>query len=134
MNKPPLHKTQMIAIAVFLLLAVLSIGAMVYRRAGTKDAMTAIVSVDGNDLLTIDLSADAEPYEISLEELAGIGMTLEVREHAVRVLHSDCPDQICVKHGPLTSGGGPIVCLPNRLSIEWLNAQTAVDAVSGGGG
>lgn len=28
-NKPPLHKTQMIAIAVFLLLAVLSIGAMV---------------------------------------------------------------------------------------------------------
>ena len=66
MNKPPLHKTQMIAIAVFLLLAVLSIGAMVYRRAGTKDAMTAIVSVDGNDLLTIDLSADAEPYEISL--------------------------------------------------------------------
>ena len=47
MNKPPLHKTQITAIAVFLLLAVLSIGAMVYRRAGTKDAMTAIVSVDG---------------------------------------------------------------------------------------
>ena len=117
MNKPPLHKTQMIAIAVFLLLAVFSIGAMVYRRAGTKDAMTAIVSVDGNDLLTIDLSADAEPYEISLEELAGIGMTLEVREHAVRVLHSDCPDQICVHAGWLAKDMDIAICMPNRVSV-----------------
>ena len=131
MNKPPLHKTQITAIAVFLLLAVLSIGAMVYRRAGTKDAMTAIVSVDGNDLLTIDLSADAEPYEISLEELAGIGMTLEVREHAVRVLHSDCPDQICVHQGYISDGSQPIVCLPNRLIIQIQGGGDALDAAAG---
>ena len=118
MNKPPLHKTQITAIAVFLLLAVLSIGAMVYRRAGTKDAMTAIVSVDGNDLLTIDLSAGAGPYEISLEELAGIDMTLEVREHAVRVLHSDCPDQICVRSGKLSRAGESAACLPAGVVIK----------------
>ena len=43
-----------------------------------------------------------------------------------------CPDQICVEHGPLRPGGTPIVCLPNRLSIQWIERDAAVDAVSGG--
>ncbi len=29
-------------------------------------------------------------------------------------------------------GGTPIVCLPNRLSIQWIERDAAVDAVSGG--
>ena len=45
---------------------------------------------------------------------------------------ADCPDQICVEHGPLRPGGTPIVCLPNRLSIQWIERDAAVDAVSGG--
>lgn len=34
--------------------------------------------------------------------------------------------------GPLCPGGTPIVCLPNRLSIQWIERDAAVDAVSGG--
>lgn len=33
---------------------------------------------------------------------------------------------------PLRPGGTPIVCLPNRLSIQWIERDAAVDAVSGG--
>ena len=51
----------------------------------------------------------------------------------VFVSQADCPDQVCVLHGPLRRTGGPIVCLPNRLSIEWA-AGADVDALSGTGG
>ena len=45
-----------------------------------------------------------------------------------------CPDLVCVQHGPLQKRGGPIVCLPNRLTIEWAKHDAQVDALSGTGG
>lgn len=132
MNKPVSHKTQWIAVAVIVLLTAASVGALSYRRGSTKDAMTALVSVDGNDLLSIDLSEDAEPYEISLEEMAGVKVTLEVQDHAVRVLHSDCPDQICVRAGWLSKDMDIAICMPNRVSVVVSNASEAGTLRTGG--
>ena len=45
---------------------------------------------------------------------------------------ASCPDQVCVKHGALREGGTPIVCLPNRITIDWLEtADGGADAVTG---
>ena len=59
-----------------------------------------------------------------------LGWCLEVAATAVRL--GQYRDR-GVLHGPLRRTGWPIVCLPNRLSIEWA-AGADVDALSGTGG
>lgn len=97
------------------------------RKSG---GVYAAVYQDGRQIAVLDLSRDTH---MSVSGPIGTN-EIVVTGGAVSVVHADCRDQICVKHGPLSEHGGPIVCLPNRLSIEWLEASPKVDAVSGGGG
>lgn len=78
---------------------------------------------DGKLIETVDLSKDRS---IPLE-----GAAAAVRGGEIYMESADCPDQVCVEHGPLKPGGTPIICLPNHLSIQWLERNTAVDAVTG---
>ena len=77
---------------------------------------------DGRLIETVDLTKDRT---IPLDGAA-------VQDGEIYMESAECPDQICVEHGPLHPGGTPIVCLPNRLSIQWIERDAAVDAVSGG--
>ena len=46
---------------------------------------------------------------------------------------ASCPDQVCVKHGFLSSKATPIVCLPNKIVILYSGSVSeTVDAVAGG--
>lgn len=110
-----LHRTPLIAAAVLLLLAVLSLAALLLRGAAGGGAI-AHVSVNGTELLTIDLSRGQDD-EISLLELAGVDVVLEVKDHAIRVLRSDCPDQICVHAGWLSRDMDVAICMPNRVAV-----------------
>lgn len=83
---------------------------------------------DGRLIETVDLTKDRT---IPLDGTAG-GATAAVQDGEIYMESAECPDQICVEHGPLHPGGTPIVCLPNRLSIQWIERDAAVDAVSGG--
>ncbi len=65
-------------------------------------------------------------YEIDLEksddhiieiEYQGKKNVIQIENHEICVIEADCPDKICVKTGKLKST--PIVCLPNRLVIEF---------------
>lgn len=83
---------------------------------------------DGKLIETVDLTKDRT---IPLDGEAG-GAVASVQNGEIYMEAAECPDQICVEHGPLRPGGTPIVCLPNRLSIQWIERDAAVDAVSGG--
>lgn len=83
---------------------------------------------DGKLIETVDLTKDRT---IPLDGEAG-GAVAAVQNGEIYMEAAECPDQICVEHGPLRPGGTPIVCLPNRLSIQWIERDVAVDAVSGG--
>ena len=96
------------------------------RGGGDK----ALVYQDGALLYTLDLRQDRM---LTVTGPAGEN-TITVADGEVFVSHADCPDQICVQHGPLQQRGGPIVCLPNRLTIEWAEHDAQVDALSGTGG
>ena len=91
---------------------------------------TALVYQDGTLLYTLDLRQNRT---LTVSGPAGENI-ITVADGKVFVSHADCPDQICVKHGALQKTGGPIVCLPNRLTIEWANADSQIDALSGTGG
>ena len=78
---------------------------------------TAVVYLDGKKVLAINLGLGGPPYEMPVEG-AAYGNVLEVAPGKIRMLHADCPDQICVKTGWVQGGSVPIVCLPSRLVVQ----------------
>ena len=56
---------------------------------------------------------------------------MEIKDHMIHVKSADCPDKICVDTGWI--GGDrksvPIVCLPNRLVIEF--EKSSADGFAG---
>ena len=119
------QKSWILIFCAALLLLVLC-AALLPRCSGEKIG----VYQDGLLLLTLE-AAQSGVWRVS----GPAGETeLRAENGQVFVARADCPDQICVRHGPLTRSSGPIVCLPNRLSIRYLDGALQPDAVAGTGG
>ena len=99
------------------------------RPAGT--GAVARITLDGELVEEIDLSAVTEPYTFTLEGPGGFTNTIEVEHGRIRVLEAGCPDQVCVNQGYISDGTVPIVCLPNRLVIEIVGGGDSLDAAAG---
>ena len=110
-----------------LVLAVLAAGAFLLFRPGAGDqeqGTVARITLDGELIEEIDLSALTEPKTIVVEGKDGLTNTIIAEHGSIRVEKADCPDQVCVRQGAISDGTVPIVCLPNKLIIE----------IRGGGG
>lgn len=95
-----------------------------------RQAKLAAVYQDGQLIAQLDPHKDTQ---LRVSGPAGENI-ITVSGGEIRVTKADCPDQLCVLHGPLAERGGPIVCLPNHLSVQWLHGSSGVDAISGTGG
>lgn len=85
---------------------------------------TAVVRVNSEIALTIDLSAPDAEYAVG-------GNVLRVQDGRICVAEADCPDQICVRQGWIGGGDVPIACLPNRLVVSVEGGEAPqFDAVS----
>lgn len=82
----------------------------------------------GQIVRTIDLcTAEDCQFDIIYE---GRRNTVKIKNHTICVISADCPDLICVKTGAMGAGSsGPVVCLPNRLVIEF--EEASADGKSG---
>ncbi len=85
----------------------------------------AQIRSDGKLITVVDLSKDAE-YRI---DYGNDWNLVVVQGGKIRVESASCTNQDCVHRGA-ANGGAPIVCLPNRLVIEF-TAQTDFDALLG---
>ncbi len=86
---------------------------------------------NGEQVYTIDTAAIREPYELRLSYEAGESV-IHVGPDGIWIVSADCANGDCVRHGPLTRRGTPIVCLPERIVIRYLrDGESGVDAVSG---
>jgi hypothetical protein len=86
---------------------------------------------DGTLVKTVDLAAVKQTSTFTVQGKTGENV-IEISPGSIRVLSADCPDGVCVSHGPLERGGTPIICLPNRLVIRWLDSGDApYDAIAG---
>lgn len=58
--------------------------------------------------------------------------TVEIKGGSVSVTEASCKNQVCVRHGSISSPGESIVCLPNRLvvSIEGSGKGGEYDSVT----
>lgn len=109
----------------------LSAAAFALRHAGPQHSV-AVVYLDGEQLRTIDLSAEAATWQFTVEQ-DGMTNRIEVRPGGIRIAEANCPDQTCVRQGWLEGGVTPIVCLPHRLVIglESDTGEAPLDAVAG---
>ena len=134
---------------VVLCVAALALGIAFFQWRGGDSAgeLTAVVTIDGAEA---DRFRPAELLEAPRTYSAN-GYTLEVTyglrgeaspldhvntgaEAGLRVSHSDCPTQDCVRTGTITRSGQSVVCLPARFILRLEGGtpdQDAVDAVLG---
>ena len=108
--------------AVLLVCLVLSLWLL---RPG-KAAGRARIESFGKTVKTVDLRVDQE-FTVTGEN-GGVNV-VTVRDGKIAVTQASCPDHYCVNRG-FCGGGTDIVCLPNRLVVHFLQAQT-VDAQAG---
>ena len=103
------------------------IGGMLWNLTRSHGRQVEILQ-DGKILYTLDL-AQAEDQTFTVT-YGGRTNEIEIRDHQIRVKAADCPDQICVHMDWLEAA--PIVCLPNRLSIQYADGEGAsgLDAVA----
>lgn len=101
------------------LIGVLLLSALLQAGCGVQEKPRAAEIVqDGKVLRRI------EPGKVSEKEIMTVTYgthenQIEIGPEGIRMLSSDCPDQICVRTGKLREDGLPIVCLPHRLVIQW---------------
>lgn len=101
------------------LIGVLLLSALLQAGYGVQEKPRAAEIVqDGKVLRRI------EPGKVSEKEIMTVTYgphenQIEIGPDGIRMLSSDCPDQICVRAGKLREDGLPIVCLPHRLVIQW---------------
>lgn len=100
-------------------------------RPTTGNFLTARIVLDNELVAELALSDLDGPVTLDVPN-ARYPITVEVEPGRIRIGHSDCPSQDCVRTGWVSRAGGQIVCLPNRLVISVTgNAAPDVDGVTG---
>ena len=77
-------------------------------------------------LLTFPMQKD----RIVQLEPFGVSMVIELRKQKVRVLSSSCRQQICVRKGWNDKIHNPIICIPNKITIDVAGADPEYDAIT----
>ncbi len=114
---------------IFLLAAVLA-GVGFLQWLPKSGAPVAVIEQDGKEVRRVELSSIIQPETLVLEGEFSVTVLLEPGQ--VSIVHSDCPDQICVNTGVLTRPGQSAVCLPARVAVRIVGeTQSGVDGMTG---
>ena len=114
-------------IVIFAVVIAAMAGLYVFLTHGGQRTGRVVAVYSGSELVrTVDLDT-AEDQVFTVTDRAGGANTVCVKDGEIFVAEADCPDGICMRHGPLLENGTPIVCLPNRLVIRWAESSAEVD-------
>lgn len=105
-------KWPLILVLCLLLLGI--VGSLLLLR--TPDTTMVEILQDGKVLYRLDLAQEEDQTIVVTYE--GRHNTIQIQDGKIRMLEAECPDQQCLEMGWLDSAA-PIVCLPNRLVIQF---------------
>ena len=75
----------------------------------------------GRVLYTLDLRYETDrDITVRYEDRTNI---IRIEDHDIYMLEAECPDHTCIRTGRLSRAGVPIVCLPNKLMIRYVNGN-----------
>jgi len=125
-KSPKSTKFWLLIIGAVLLLAV--VGLLVVQSVREEGAQVVITwngEVDGTYPL------DEDKTFVFEGENGGYNV-VTIEDGFVFMAEANCPDQVCVNHGPTNQTADPIVCLPNKLVVEVIASETEnqLDGVS----
>ena len=131
----------LLLIVTLALIGVIPLAVMLNMRGSEEGARTeAVLTVAGVEVWRCAIHDGMEPEEYSTK-IDGQFFTVIADPTGAYVRHSDCPDQICVETGRISTVGQTVVCVPLRavLRIDFVDtdeagvtdSRSAVDAVSG---
>ena len=92
---------------------------------GGQDASRAKITSGGTLIRVVDLAVD-QAFTVESEDGYNV---VTVQDGKIAVTEASCPDHYCMARG-FCSKGAQIVCLPNRLVIEFLG-DAEIDGVAG---
>ena len=101
------------------------LGLSVWLLKPGQSAQAVRVISEGKVLYSLPLSEDTQ-IEVTTDRGTN---TVTVKDGKVAVTQATCPDGYCMARG-FCSSGTQIVCLPNRLVLEFVGNQP-VDGISG---
>ena len=116
-------KTKYWILLLALLLAVCA--GLSFLSFGGEAASRARITSNGREVRTVDLSFDQE-FTVQTEDGYNV---VTVKDGKIAVTEASCPDHHCMARG-FCNSGAQIVCLPNRLVIEFLG-DAEVDGIVG---
>ena len=107
-----------VAIAGVILLAGLS-ALYVYRTflfGSPSQSLEVVFTIDGETVYSVPLQSDEVQTFTTTGDLGSI--TVTVRDGEAAITAADCPDQICVRTGRISTVGQAVVCLPNHAVLR----------------
>lgn len=113
-------KTSCLTLVVLGILLLAIAALWIQMRTSARDqaiARKAVLYQDGKVLRRIPLTKDAEET-FTIEGSGGGFNTIRIADGKIGIIDADCPDQLCVKMGMISSTAYPISCLPHRLVIQ----------------
>lgn len=105
-----------IILIVVVLIVSIAASAVILLRNGVGEI--ACIYQDGELIKQIHLSTVTHAYSFTVTTAQGGENTISVEPGRICVSEASCPDHICVETGWIEDSVVPIVCLPNRLTIQ----------------
>ncbi len=120
-----MHKVRNDVLLIVGLLVIMGIGILCTFLFSSKKDIMAYVYYDDTLVLKIDLDKE-DTYTV----IGEVGeLEIKVKDKALWVSHSTCPDRICVHQGKISKKNQTITCLPNKIYICIEQAEEGVDIV-----
>ncbi len=108
------------------ILFVLLLASAFLLKSFSGGASQVLIKKDGKTVEKINLTKVENPYRVSLGT-----NTVLIEKEGVTMLNSSCPDKHCINTGRISKKNESIVCLPNRVVVEFSDKKGSVDAVAG---
>ena len=124
------RKKAVLLAAVLLVIAILCgirIYAVSHSSTGNGQALYADIYQSGELRETIRLDTVTDEYTFEVPGEGGASNTVCVRPGSIAIISANCPDQICVHQGFISTSLLPITCLPNRLVIRVREEAVCLD-------
>ncbi len=125
-NTKTFRRADLILILVLLVLAAAVFLPKYFKQADGN--VTAVITVDGAVVETVDLSKVKEPYTITLGSTPAAVVSVEPGK--IRYASADCKDKLCVRTGTLEKPGDTAACLPGKSMIR-LEANGSISSEEG---
>ena len=123
-KKAVLLTTALLVIAV---LCVVRIYVVSHSSVENGQALYADLYQNGELLQTIRLDTVTDEYTFEVSGEGDASNTVCVRPGSIAIISANCPDQICVHQGFISTSLLPITCLPNRLVIRVREEAVCLD-------